>query len=100
MAKAVHPYEVIRRPIITEKSTLLAGLNKYVFEVAREVNKGQIKEAVEKAFNVRVMNVHTINVKGEMRHMGRVRRLVRTPSWKKAIVTLQEGQKIELFEGL
>lgn len=100
MAKALHPYEVIRRPLITEKGTLLAGLNKYLFEVAKEANKTQIREATEKAFNVHVVDVHTMNVKGAMRRFGRSRRLVRTPSWKKAIVTLREGDKIEIFEGL
>lgn len=100
MAKALHPYQVIRRPVITEKGTLLAGLNKYIFEVAREANKTQIQEAVEKVFDVHVVDVHTMNVKGALRRIGRSRRLVRTPSWKKAIVTLREGEKIEVFEGL
>ncbi|MFQ5878581.1 MAG: 50S ribosomal protein L23 [Dehalococcoidia bacterium] len=99
MPKALHPYQVIRRPIITEKSTLISGLNQYIFEVAREANKPQIREAVEMAFNVQVVNVRTMNVKGALRRLGRSRRLVRAPSWKKAIVTLQEGNKIELFEG-
>lgn len=99
MAKALHPYQVIRRPVITEKSTLLSGLNQYIFEVAREANKAQIREAVAKAFNVQVEDVRTMNVKGALRRLGRSRRLVRSPSWKKAIVTLQEGSKIELFEG-
>ncbi len=100
MPKAIHPYEIVLRPIVTEKSTLLSGLNKYFFEVMREANKNQIKEAVEKAFNVTVLDVHTMNVKGEGRRVGRNRRLVRTPTWKKAVVTLQEGDKIEVFHGV
>jgi large subunit ribosomal protein L23 len=91
--------EVIRRPLITEKSTRLGGENKYVFEVHREANKVQIKEAVERAFNVRVTAVNVINVKGKARRV-RGGRIIRRPDWKKAIVTLAEGDKIELFEGV
>lgn len=100
MPKAIHPYEVIVRPIVTEKSTMLSGLDKYVFEVMSGANKSQIKEAVEKAFNVTVTNVHTMNMKGEGRRVGKNRRLVTTPGWKKAVVTLQEGDKIEVFQGI
>jgi large subunit ribosomal protein L23 len=100
MAGGLHPYEVILRPIVTEKSTLLSGLNKYIFEVVREANKSQIREAVQKAFNVTVLDVQTMNVKGERRRMGRNRRLIQTSSWKKAVVTLQDGDKIEVFEGV
>ena len=64
MPKALHPYEVLRRPIVTEKSTMLAGHGKYVFEVSRHANKPQIKEAVEKAFSVTVMDVNTLIVRG------------------------------------
>ena len=100
MVKAIHPLDVVLRPLITEKATRLISENKYAFEVRQQVNKVQIKEAVEKAFDVHVEDVHTMNVKGAMRRIGRTRRLVRTPSWKKAIVTLREGEKIEVFEGL
>ncbi|GBD23891.1 50S ribosomal protein L23 [bacterium HR29] len=94
----IHPYSVLRRPIITEKSTALAAQNKYVFEVDPRANKAQIKEAVEIAFGVRVKAVNTMNVRGKARRFGR--RVTRQPDWKKAIVTLQPGDKIELFEGV
>lgn len=94
----MHPLEVIRRPIVTEKDTLLKQWNKYTFEVARDANKIQIKEAVEKAFNVKVVAVNVLTVPGKWRRRGKRRGL--TPPWKKAIVTLAQGQKIELFEGV
>jgi len=96
--KTLHPYEVIVRPLITEKATILAGDHKYAFEVDRRANKNQIREAVQKAFNVHVSAVNTMNVRGKERHMGR--RVTRTRSWKKAIVTLQAGDTIEIFEGV
>jgi large subunit ribosomal protein L23 len=98
MPKQLHPYAVIVRPLVTEKSTLLAGLNKYAFEVMPHANKVQIKEAVELTFSVRVRDVNTCNVHGKVRRFGRARSVGR--SWKKAIVTLEEGHKIELFEGI
>lgn len=98
MPKAIHPYTVIRRPLITEKATALAAENKYAFEVDERANKMQIREAVETAFNVHVTAVNVMNVKGKMRRFGR--RLAKTPDWKKAIVTLAPGDKIELFEGI
>ena len=91
------PYEVLRRPVITEKSTALQAEGKYVFEVAEVANKPQIKQAVEKAFNVGVTGVNVIKVHGKMQRMGR--RLIPAKSWKKAIVTLRPGDRIELFEG-
>jgi large subunit ribosomal protein L23 len=94
----MHSYDVLRRPVITEKNTLLVGLNKYTFEVAREANKAQIKEAVEKAFKVKVTKVNVIHVPGKMRRAGRMRGM--TAPWKKAVVTLVAGEKIELFEGV
>jgi len=94
----VHLFEVLRRPLITEKNTALQAEGKYTFEVAREANKHQVKQAVEKAFNVRVTAVNVITVPGKGRRVGR--RLVLTPSWKKAIVTLTPGDKIEFFEGV
>jgi large subunit ribosomal protein L23 len=96
--KELHPYTVIVKPLVTEKSTLLAGFNKYAFEVMPHANKIQIKEAVEVAFNVQVRAVNTCNVRGKVRRFGRRRSVGR--SWKKAIVTLEEGYKIELFEGV
>ncbi|MBI4317136.1 MAG: 50S ribosomal protein L23 [Chloroflexi bacterium] len=91
-------YEVLRRPLVTEKGTTMIGLNKYSFEVARSANKRQVQEAVERIFKVNVVGVNVINVPGKMRRVGRHRGM--TPSWKKAMVTLREGQRIELFEGM
>ncbi len=95
----VHPYEVIRRPLLTEKTNIQSDAeNRYTFEVDRRANKLQIKQAVEMAFDVRVLAVNVINVRGKQRRMGR--RIGRTPNWKKAIVTLAPGQRIQLFEGV
>jgi large subunit ribosomal protein L23 len=91
--------EVIRRPVVTEKSTVLASTNnQYVFEVDKNANKLQIKEAVEMAFDVNVIAVNTLTVPGKMRRVGKNRGM--TSPWKKAIVSVQHGQKIELFEGV
>jgi large subunit ribosomal protein L23 len=91
-------YEVLRRPLVTEKSTRLAESNKYVFEVDKRACKDQVRAAVEKAFKVGVLSVNMIRVPGEVKRMGR--RAVAHPSWKKAIVTLKEGDKIQFFEGV
>jgi large subunit ribosomal protein L23 len=99
VSRAVHPYQVLLRPIITEKATMLTGENKYAFEVDRRVNKLQIKEAVEAAFDVHVTAVNVMNVKGKRRRVGR-RSAGKSPDWKKAIVTLAEGDKIQVFEGV
>jgi large subunit ribosomal protein L23 len=98
MDKSIHPYQVIVRPLITEKATILAGENKYAFEVDTRSNKQQIKHAVETAFDVHVHKVNTMNVRGKSRRSGR--RITRTRDWKKAIVTLVEGDKISFFEGI
>lgn len=100
MPKAIHPYEVLRRPIVTEKSTMLAGQGKYVFEVAKHANKPQIQEAVQRAFNVTVTAVNTTIVRGRRKRNRQGRRAGTPPSWKKAIVTLQSGDEIQLFEGV
>ena len=94
----MHLYEVLRRPLVTEKNTMLQAQNKYAFEVAKEANKPQIKQAVEKAFKVKVTAVNVITVPGKTKRVGR--RQVQTPSWKKALVTLKPGDKIEFFEGV
>ena len=93
----MHLYEILRRPLITEKSTVLQAEGKYAFEVAGEASKPQIKQAVEKAFKVKVTAVNVMIVSGERRRMGR--RQVSSRSWKKAIVTLKPGDTIEIFEG-
>ena len=93
----MHTYEVLRRPVITEKNSMLLAQNKYTFEVCQNANKSQIKQAVEKAFKVEVTAVNMMIVPGKRRRLGR-RELPAQP-WKKAIVTLKPGDKIELFEG-
>ena len=88
---------IIRRPIIlTEKANLLRDKNKVIFEVAREANKIQIREAVEKVFGVKVKAVNTMNMPRKERRRGRIVGTV--PGWKKAIVTLHEGETIDIFE--
>ena len=95
----LHPLDVVLRPMITEKATRLGGDNKYMFEVRRDANKTQIKEAVQKGFDVKVESVNVMNVKGKPRKV-RGNRIKHRPDWKKAIVTLAPGDKIELFEGI
>ncbi len=94
----MHLYEVLRRPLITEKDTALQAAGKYSFEVAREANKHQIKQAVERAFKVKVSAVNVMTVHGKERRMRG--RQVLTQSWKKAIVSLKPGDKIGFFEGV
>lgn len=94
----MNAHQIIIRPLITEKNTNLMSLNKYSFEVDRAANKAQIRHAVEEIFKVTVTNVHTLNVRGKLRRRGN--RYGYTANWKKAIVTLAEGDRIELFEGV
>lgn len=91
-------YEVLRRPLVTEKNTALQAQGKYAFEVAKEANKQQVKQAVEKAFNVKVTAVNVMLVSGGRRKVGR--REVISSTWKKAVVTLKPGDKIQIFEGV
>ena len=92
-------HKIIRRPLITEKSTLHKEMhNQLAFEVDRRANKIEIKKAVEKIFKVRVKDVRTMNYRGKQKRLGRT--VGRRPHWKKAIVTLQPGEKIEFFEGV
>ena len=91
-------HQIIRRPLITEKATLLTERdNKVVFEVDRSANKLDIKRAVEQMFDVKVENVRTTSMHGKVKRMGMHRG--RRPDWKKAFVTLRQGDKIEFFEG-
>ena len=90
--------EVLRRPIITEKSTEMQERGRYVFEVAPEASKHQVKQAVEEAFGVSVVKVNTMNVKGKRKRYGP--RLAQQRSWKKAVVTLASGETITIFEGV
>ena len=101
MAQLTHD-DIIRRPLITEKNTMLMERDQYTFEVAQESNKIQIREAVEALFNVRVKAVNTLNVKPKPRsraiRKGRGRVSGHEAGWKKAIVTLFPGQRIDIFE--
>jgi large subunit ribosomal protein L23 len=101
MDKSISPYSVILRPLVTEKSTALSAANKYIFEVDFRANKPQIKDAVEKAFEVTVTGVNVMVMKGKRRGGRRFgRRMSQGSDWKKAIVTLAVGSHIELFEGV
>jgi large subunit ribosomal protein L23 len=94
----LHPFEIIRRPVVTEKSTLLQDEDRYTFEVAKSATKHQIKEAVEEAFNVTVVKVNTMTVRGKRRRLGP--RFSTSKSWKKAVVQLAPGNTITIFEGV
>ena len=100
MAKeiALHDYDTILRPLITEKSTLVAEENKIIFAVKMEADKAQIKTAVENLFKVDVTKVNTITMKGKTKrfrgHLGKRK------DWKKAIVTLKDGQSVDITSGL
>jgi len=94
----MHIYEIVRRPVVTEKGTLMQEQGKYTFEVASNSTKEMVKQAVEKAFKVNVIKVNIVGMKGKTKRMGK--REIVTPSWKKAVVTLKEGQKIQIFEGV
>lgn len=91
-------YGIIKSPIVTEKSTdLKEKKNQIVFEVDRRANKIEIRQAIEKLFKVKVTDVRTINFLGKTRRVGR--HIGKKPDWKKAIVTLKEGDSIDFFEG-
>ena len=95
----MHVYEVLKRPILTEKSSFNAdALQHYTFEVDVRANKHQIRKAVETIFDVEVLGVNVMNVRGNRRRVGR--RTGRAPDWKKAIVTLAPGESISFFEGV
>lgn len=91
--------KIIRKPIITEKGSRLQQFqNKYVFEVDKRANKIEIKKAIQDIFDVEVVSVRTINVRGKAKRMGRYQG--KRPDWKKAIVALKEGDAIQFFESL
>ena len=95
----MNPHEIIRGPVITEKGTIQKELNNQLtFEVDRRANRVEIRHAVEKVFNVRVEKVRTMQIKGKVKRLGRT--VGKRRNWKKAIVTLAEGQNIEFFEGV
>jgi large subunit ribosomal protein L23 len=92
------PWDVIVCPLITEKSVKGANEGKYSFRVHVAANKIQIRNAIEEIYGVRVAKVNTLNVKGKPRRRGGRMRPGRTPMWKKAVVTLEAGDTIDLFE--
>lgn len=94
----MNEYDIVVKPIITEKSSLLKDTaNQYVFVVQRDANKIEIKKAVEKLFKVKVVSVHISNMEGKKRKVGRSSG--KRPDWKKAIVKLNTKDKITIFEG-
>jgi large subunit ribosomal protein L23 len=97
----LHIYEVLKRPIVTEKSTYLSNeLGQYVFEVDERANKHQVKEAIETIFDVDVVDVNVMIVAPKRARRRNRRIAIRRSAWKKAIVTLAEGQRLQLFEGV
>lgn len=92
-------YKIIKKALITEKSTIAKEeANKYFFEVDRRANKIEISNAVEKLFKVKVVNVAVMNVPGKKKRIGKI--LGEKSAWKKAVVTLAPGSRIEVFEGV
>lgn len=93
----VEPRTIVRRAMVTEKGTRIReGQNGYLFEVARDANKIEIKRAVEAIFDVKVTTIRTLRVHGKPKRVGR--HAGHRPDWKKAVVTLKKGQTIDLFE--
>lgn len=91
-------YDIIRRPIITEKTNIQKEQsNQVTFEVDPRANRIEVKRAIEKIFNVKVANTRTMHVRGKVKRRGRI--LGKRRNWKKAVVTLMPGERIEFFEG-
>jgi large subunit ribosomal protein L23 len=93
-------YEVLRRPLVTEKTSYQNKLNQYSFEVMGSANRTLVKDAVEQLFDVKVVNVNIINTPAKRGRRRNRRLLVRRPGYKKAIVTLEAGQTLSIFEGV
>lgn len=94
----VDPHDILIAPLLTEKSTRLREEhNQISFMVSPRANKSEVKKAVEEALKVKVESVNIVNVRGKTKRLGRFEG--REPSWKKGIVTLKPGQKLDLFEG-
>jgi large subunit ribosomal protein L23 len=94
----VDPYDILIAPLLTEKSTRLREQhNQISFVVSSRANKSEVKKAVEEALKVKVASVNIVNVRGKTKRLGRFEG--RQSSWKKGVVTLKEGQKLDLFEG-
>ena len=95
----IKEYDIIRRPLNTEKTNLQKELfNQVSFEVDRRANRVEIKDAVERIFNTKVRSVRTIQMKGKVKRRGRI--VGKRRDWKKAIVRLMPGQRIDFFEGV
>ena len=93
------PHQIIIKPVISEKSyNLIETESQYTFQVDKRANKNQIKRAIEEVFDVKVHKVNTVNVKSKPKRQGFYRG--RTATWKKAVIRLAEGERIELFEGV
>ena len=90
--------QVIIRPVVSEKSYVLAAAGKYTFRVHADAHKTQIRQAIESLFDVGVLSVHTMSVKSKPKRRGQIRG--RTRTWKKAIVQVREGDSIPIFQGL
>lgn len=92
-------HDIIRGPLVTEKTTLQKELNNQVtIKVDKRANRVEIKNAVEKSFNTKVKQVRTIQVKGKVKQRGRI--MGKKKDWKKAVITLMPGQRIDFFEGV
>lgn len=92
-------YDIIIRPVVTEKTSIQKeDFNQVSFEVDRRANRVEIKQAVEKAFDVKVAKVQTLQMKGKVKRRGRI--LGKRRDWKKAVVTLMPGERIDFFEGV
>jgi large subunit ribosomal protein L23 len=92
-------YDIIRRPLVTEKTNIQKeAANQVTFEVDRKANRIEIRRAIERIFDVKVENVRTMQVKGKIKRRGRF--LGKRRDWKKAVVTLKPGERIEFFEGV
>jgi large subunit ribosomal protein L23 len=92
-------YDIIHSPVVTEKTTLQKEIdNQVTFKVDKKANRVEIKDAVERNFNIKVKQVRTLQVKGKIKQRGKI--IGKRQDWKKAIVTLMPGQKIEFFEGV
>lgn len=89
-------YDVIARPVVTEKGSILRENNQFVIEVAKDATKNEIKDAVEKLFKVKVAAVNTTVMPGKWRRVGKS--TAKTSSWKKAVVTLKDGEKFDFIE--
>lgn len=93
-------YDVLRRPLVTEKTNYQIKLNQYTFEVVGSASRTLVKDAVEKLFDVKVTNVNIINTPAKRGRRRNRRLLVRRPGYKKAIVTLADGDSLSIFEGV